>query len=1052
MIEVEKSRLPLKRVERIHHVSDIHVRNYKRHAEYNRVFETLYAKIGENRTEGDLIVITGDVVHSKTDVTPELFNELQKFFNRLCELAPVLVIPGNHDANLNNSKRMDALTPIVNALNNPRLEYWKNTAIVRLSNVDFYHWSVFDDIADYPLPFEDSQVKIALFHGPVNNCTTEAGYVIESDRMKVENFRGFDMVLLGDIHKPQFLNPQKTIAYPGSLIQQNHGENRDHGYLLWEVESRFVEFVPIESDTAFYTVDVENGSFSPLDETLPQNLYLRVRYKNTDQSQLREAIELIRKQRNVLEVTTQRISEFSAREATVNSHRGIDFRSEEKQRELITKYLSGKHALKQEHIDRVLEINSQVNKSLKRSEVPRNSMWVPKRFDFDNMFSYGKGNHVDFTDMKGVYGMFAPNASGKSTLLDSLTYCLFDKCSKTNRGHQVLNANSDTFSCSLNFELNGLDYFIERSARRQSNGNVRVEVDFYYIDEKGDKVSLNGKDRADTNANIRSILGTYEDFVLTTLSTQNNNTGFIDMNQKDRKDLLSQFMDIGVFEELYNAANETAKENAAVLRHFQKVDYESKVRQTEKSLEECNVELGKQQLRKGGLEGEKSKLTEEVERLARALQPVDTSVVDEDAINKSILESKNRLKKIETEKSKLIEEMEDTAADATEEKKYLESVNVTEIKQKLESCKSTRIEFAALNVEKHKLSEHISHKLDKMGKLKELEYDPDCKYCMGNVFVKDAIAAKEQIESDQKKLKQLEDRYSAMAEEIAECSAVESEKETYEERKRAFAALSARISELTLKLERMYAAITKEENAIRENEAKLELRKKQLNAIKSNEETNLKIDQVKSKLKSLENEIRVANSSVSDLRAQAKVDERALENLREEIEKRRELEASHRFYEYYLEATHRDGIPHDVISVTIPQIEEEVNNILAQLVDFKVIFETDDKNVNAYIAYSEERFWPLELTSGMEKFVSSLAIRTALINVSTLPRPNFLAIDEGFGSLDKINLSSMSLLFEYLKTQFKFLMVISHIDSMRDVVDDHVEVHKLDGRSSVRFG
>jgi DNA repair exonuclease SbcCD ATPase subunit len=180
--------------------------------------------------------------------------------------------------------------------------------------------------------------------------------------------------------------------------------------------------------------------------------------------------------------------------------------------------------------------------------------------------------------------------------------------------------------------------------------------------------------------------------------------------------------------------------------------------------------------------------------------------------------------------------------------------------------------------------------------------------------------------------------------------------------------------------------------------------------------------------------------------------EKEIEDNKKQIEKRKELENSHRYYQYYLEAMHRDGIPHDIISVTIPQIEEEVNNILSQLVDFKIIFETDDKNINAYIAYSEEKYWPLEMTSGMEKFISSLAIRTSLVNISTLPRPNFLAVDEGFGTLDKGNLGSMSLLFEYLKTQFRFIMVISHIDSMRDLVDDHIEIHKVAGKSSVNFG
>jgi exonuclease SbcC len=146
---------------------------------------------------------------------------------------------------------------------------------------------------------------------------------------------------------------------------------------------------------------------------------------------------------------------------------------------------------------------------------------------------------------------------------------------------------------------------------------------------------------------------------------------------------------------------------------------------------------------------------------------------------------------------------------------------------------------------------------------------------------------------------------------------------------------------------------------------------------------------------------------------------------------------------------HRDGLPHKLIANIIPQVEEEINNILAQLVDFQVVLHADDKNINAYIAYDENNFWPLELTSGMEKFVASLAIRTSLINVSTLPRPNFMAIDEGFGALDKTNLSSMVMLFDYLKTQFKFIMIISHIDSMRDVVDHHIEINKVNGRSKI---
>jgi DNA repair exonuclease SbcCD ATPase subunit len=113
--------------------------------------------------------------------------------------------------------------------------------------------------------------------------------------------------------------------------------------------------------------------------------------------------------------------------------------------------------------------------------------------------------------------------------------------------------------------------------------------------------------------------------------------------------------------------------------------------------------------------------------------------------------------------------------------------------------------------------------------------------------------------------------------------------------------------------------------------------------------------------------------------------------------------------------------------------------------------DTDGKNINAYIVYDDDNYWPLELTSGMEKFISSLAIRTSLINVSNLPRPNFLAIDEGFGVLDSDNLNSMYMLFDYLKSQFGFILCISHIDAMRDIVDKLVEIKKVNGYSEIAY-
>jgi DNA repair exonuclease SbcCD ATPase subunit len=204
------------------------------------------------------------------------------------------------------------------------------------------------------------------------------------------------------------------------------------------------------------------------------------------------------------------------------------------------------------------------------------------------------------------------------------------------------------------------------------------------------------------------------------------------------------------------------------------------------------------------------------------------------------------------------------------------------------------------------------------------------------------------------------------------------------------------------------------------------------------------INGIKKEIKRVDDEKLSTNSVISKAKQEK-------EGIEERINQIKNLEETNKLYDYYLDAVKRDGISYELISRTLPAIEGEINNILGQIVDFSMNLQMDGKNVNAYINYGDNRKWPLEMCSGMEKFVSGLAIRVALINICNLPRPNFLVIDEGFGTLDSENLQSLFMAFAYLKTQFEFVIVISHIDSMRDVVDSLLEIKKDNGFSSVKF-
>ena len=218
-----------------------------------------------------------------------------------------------------------------------------------------------------------------------------------------------------------------------------------------------------------------------------------------------------------------------------------------------------------------------------------------------------------------------------------------------------------------------------------------------------------------------------------------------------------------------------------------------------------------------------------------------------------------------------------------------------------------------------------------------------------------------------------------------------------------------------------------------------------------NNEINKHIDDLLSEQSVFKNKIKELNNEVKDFYASLQVLENKRRTIVRNIKKIEDLENENAAYQYYLDAIKRDGVPYELITKALPTIEGEVNNILSQLVEFQIIFEMDGKNINNYIVYDDDNVWPLEMSSGMERFISSLALRVGLMNVSNLPASNFLAIDEGWGTMDSENINSVYQLFQYLKTQFQFTLIVSHIDSMRDAVDTLLEIKKDKNFSSIAF-
>ena len=968
---------------------------------------------------------------------------------------PTIVILGNHDMNLNNMHRIDALSPILDVIQNKNIHFIKENAVFEIGNVLFNHMAV--DVAPEhyirAIDIKSDKYKIALHHGAVHSAKTDIGYEISNEHVKTDIFDGHDLVLLGDIHKAdQTLQEYTTlngvkkplIKYPGSLVQQNHGEALDHGILHWNLPDRTAKFIEIPNDYGYVTFEIDGTTINSSPKRMPNKPRVRIKFNNTDAADMKKLIATIRSKYQVQDISIQRSNSSNSGNAANNITIG-NVRDVEYQNTLISDYLQNNSPdITDEELDAVRHINRTINTKLPALESVRHVTWTPMSFEFENMFSYGEHNFIDFTKISDITGLFAPNTSGKSSLLDAITYTIFDKCSKTSKAGEVLNTQKSNFRSEFKFAISDTVYTIQREGIKQKSGHVKVNVNFFTESE-----NLNGEERSETNTNIRKYLGTYDDFILTAFSLQSDSNNFIDKSQRERKDLLSQFLDITVFEQIYQLANDEIKETAGKLRDYKKTDFAEIITNSDEIINKNKDFIINCETSESMFSTQRNDLQNEILTL---IESKHATTYEGPNIKK--------LEQTESDLVKTIESLQDqiTGKEANIDT-YTDSIKTNQTKLAVYD-----VNFINSQVDTHNLYLETQHetqrkikqsqkdidiKQKKIDHLSQHEYDSNCQYCVSNVFVQDAYKAQSEIETDKSILAQLETELEEIQNKIFQTKQSVNDQQDIQH-------LTAEIFTLKNKKEREELQLQIIENDLQTRESELETcheRQEQFHknktAIEFNTVVEQQIQQLKTQIETKNSELKTISNQIKSKHGEIEVARTKKTTALEQLEKYKQLETEYRAFEYYLKSVSRNGVPYDLVALAIPKIESEINNVLNQIVDFNIVLHTDGKNINGYIIYDENNTWPLELSSGMERFISSLAIRIGLINVSALPRPNFIAIDEGWGSLDSDHISSVTNLFEYLRTKFDFSIIISHVDSMRDMVDNLLEVNKIDGFSQI---
>ena len=1033
-----------RKVDKIFHISDIHVYNYQRHEEYIEVFEKLYKIIEERMTPNSIIFLGGDIVHSKTNMSPELFSVVSNLLSTLCNMLPTIVILGNHDLNLNNKTRLDALTPIINSLNLPTLHFLNETNVYQYEQIAFSLLHVKDKIENViPAKSFDAETKILMYHGPVKNSATAYGYLLEGNYLDVLDHADYDYILLGDIHKHQYLNLERTAAYPSSLIQQNFGEDLTHGIIEWDLNKKTSEFIKIASSHGYYTFKLKNDKVAEkIPGDLPYNLNVAITAENCTQEFIDSFCIALEKKYNVLRIKKPKVTKFiiDNGKGEVSLDKENIIRDFEWRHSMLERYVQNE--LKQEYqADKFLDIHKTASLELDEPSEFIGVTWKPLRFEFSNMFSYGEGNVFNLGELGGLVGLFSPNASGKSTLLDAMTYCIFDKCSKTSSGAEVMNTSSDFFSCKLELSVAGESYFIERNGKKGKDGKVKVIVNFY----KEDGTSLNGEQRYETNDSIRKYLGSYENFMLITMYDQHNKSDFIDKTQKDKKDLLYKYFDIDIFEKLNDTSKEHLKQLKYEIENHQKQKYNESVTEYENSIIDIKFKLTQVE---GSLDLNKKNsdiLSVQIEDKRKELIPYPkqsinyATKIDEESRNEATLSSS-----LESKRKSFVEARNALKTNLSELDDMGERVDVSsnliEVRKKLSDFDR---DIAVTDSEIKSSNKLIEH-------LQGYEHDPNCVYCVkNNKYALDGEKAKKELPELIDKLEKLKQNKNEVAEYMENLEIADSTYKKYRDKKAESDRLKSNLDNIESQANIIKEKIQISKNLILEYSEKL----KEQESYKEIEQKNAEIEREIAKLleekKSIDDAIYQLAYTIGGHKSTITSNESKIKDIKLKIKKFKDDTLTYNNYFVFEKATRRDGIPLFIIKNYLPVLENVVNDALKNVAAFNVQFELSDKTLEVFISYVNGPKWPLSLASGMERFISSLAIRAALNHVTVLPKPDFFFIDEGFGVLDSDNIANVGLFLEELTSYFRFILCISHLDVVKDYVAKELFIVKENGHSQL---
>ena len=690
--------------------------------------------------------------------------------------------------------------------------------------------------------------------------------------------------------------------------------------------------------------------------------------------------------------------------------------------------------VKWELIDRLdNRVNGEIEKQ--NENKIRYNKWYVRKVEFSNFLSFGDNNVIDFTELDGISVVESTprNFGGKSTsTVDLLMFLFFNSTTKTKTNAEIFNRFTDKDEVNVKGEIviDDNDYIIERtiSRKKSKSGDYTVtnKLEFQKKKPDGTYENLSGEQRRETESFIESAIGSEEDFLSTILTTGYNLEQLIESKPTARGQILTKFMGLESLKEKEEIAkgifNDWSKK--LISNTHNKTQLEFDIEEYKNSIDNSKIELEK-------LETQLGELNESLKTLEERRD--------------TILANRNSdvdLELIKTNPTQLQNEIEDLKTKQKQSLNLADGVIVVEPSQYYleDEHQLIKDEINGLLIEDKVDLEAIGRNEKLIKQFEEGSICPTCKRALEDVDHTDEIneikklieTLKENRENRKIKQKELEEKDSIFKN-------LKEEFDTYEKNK-----------------------IIKARYELEAEQKQLEIDTKQLklNNFESNKkklEENQKIDAefviLRTKIETANANIRINSTSTEREKNNITNMETKIKTNEDLITKIKSEEELMSVFKTYLTIYGKNGISKVIMKNMIPLINQELSRLLTDSCYFILELSINDKNEVEFIMIDTETrvVKPLSAGSGYERTISSLALRSVLTKISSLPKPNIVVMDEVFGKIADENLEMVGEFFKKIKNYFDHIIVISHNPLIRNWSDILIMIKKEENISSIDY-